>query len=53
MHISTLTARSFRNYDSLQIDFSPGVNIIVGANAQGKTNLWKASISWPPAAPTG
>ncbi|MGI6558949.1 MAG: DNA replication/repair protein RecF [Limnochordia bacterium] len=39
MHISTLTARSFRNYDSLQIDFSPGVNIIVGANAQGKTNL--------------
>ena len=39
MHISPLTARSFRNYASLQIDFSPGVNIIVGANAQGKTNL--------------
>jgi len=42
VYITALTARSFRNYDSLAVGFSPGVNIIVGANAQGKTNLLEA-----------
>ena len=32
----------FRNYVHLEADFHPGVNVIVGENAQGKTNLLEA-----------
>lgn len=39
MHLAALTLHDFRNYDHLQIRFSPGLNIIHGDNAQGKTNL--------------
>lgn len=39
MYLSSLQLRSFRNYGSLRIDFSPGLNVIWGDNAQGKTNL--------------
>ena len=34
--------RDFRNYEALSLDFSPEVNLIVGNNAQGKTNLIEA-----------
>jgi len=34
-----IVINGFRNYDSEQIDFSPNLNLIVGKNAQGKTNL--------------
>lgn len=39
MHLSSLRLQSFRNYGSLHIEFSPGLNVIYGDNAQGKTNL--------------
>lgn len=39
MHLSSLHLQSFRNYASLHITFSPGLNVIYGDNAQGKTNL--------------
>jgi DNA replication and repair protein RecF len=39
---SSLILRNFRNYTSLQIDWSYGVNIICGLNAQGKSNLLEA-----------
>lgn len=42
MILQQLTLRSFRNYDQAQMDFDPGVNLIVGDNAQGKTNLLEA-----------
>lgn len=42
MNLSCLELRSFRNYDQERFDFSPGVNLIVGDNAQGKTNLLEA-----------
>ncbi|SMP58338.1 DNA replication and repair protein RecF [Anoxynatronum buryatiense] len=32
----------FRNYESLQLEFHPGINLILGENAQGKTNLLEA-----------
>lgn len=39
MYISDLKLVNFRNYDSERVEFSKGTNILVGANAQGKTNL--------------
>jgi len=42
MHLYNLTLRNFRNYEEFSLDFDPGVNLIVGDNAQGKTNLLEA-----------
>ena len=42
MNLKTLFLRSFRNYEEVTVDFEPGVNLIVGDNAQGKTNLLEA-----------
>ena len=39
MYIQTLKLQNFRNYDSLELEFNKGINIIYGKNAQGKTNL--------------
>jgi DNA replication and repair protein RecF len=33
---------NFRNYESVDIEFSSGVNLIYGSNGQGKTNLVEA-----------
>ena len=42
MNLTNITLRNFRNYEALDLDFEPGVNLIVGNNAQGKTNLLEA-----------
>lgn len=42
MRLDTLRLTGFRNYETLSADFVPGVNLIVGDNAQGKTNLLEA-----------
>lgn len=42
MNLNKLTLRDFRNYVNLELEFAPGVNLIVGDNAQGKTNLLEA-----------
>ena len=42
MNLRELSLRSFRNYEEVQLSFDPGVNLIVGDNAQGKTNLLEA-----------
>lgn len=39
MIVKSIKLENFRNYDHLEIDFSEGINIIYGNNAQGKTNL--------------
>ena len=39
MILKNLELRNFRNYEEAKIEFEPGVNLIVGDNAQGKTNL--------------
>ncbi len=42
MNLNELRLRDFRNYEALRLEFDPGVNLIVGDNAQGKTNLLEA-----------
>ena len=39
MVLEKLNIFQFRNYDSLELTLNPGINIIYGKNAQGKTNL--------------
>ncbi len=42
MWLENLQLQNFRNYEAVDIDFTPGVNIFLGSNAQGKTNLLEA-----------
>ena len=42
MRLESLSLRDFRNYEALQVELDPGVNLIMGDNAQGKTNLLEA-----------
>ncbi|MRH44411.1 DNA replication/repair protein RecF [Aquibacillus halophilus] len=42
MHIHQLTLKNFRNYDQMQVKFDDKINVIIGENAQGKTNLMEA-----------
>ena len=42
MNLKKLELQNFRNYGELDLEFEPGVNLIVGNNAQGKTNLLEA-----------
>lgn len=42
MHIKHLSLSDFRNYSTLELALSPGVNLLVGRNGQGKTNLAEA-----------
>lgn len=42
MRIDRLKLSHYRNYEALDISFAPGLNILTGANAQGKTNLLEA-----------
>lgn len=39
MYIKKLKIHSFRNYKTLSVTLTKGINIIYGENAQGKTNL--------------
>ncbi len=42
MHLAHLRLRDFRNYSRLDVDFSPGFHLLLGNNAQGKTNILEA-----------
>lgn len=42
MHLAHLRLRDFRNYPRLDVDFSPGLHLLLGDNAQGKTNVLEA-----------
>ena len=42
MNLTEIELRNFRNYEHVKLDFDSGVNLIVGDNAQGKTNLIEA-----------
>lgn len=42
MQIKELRLQNFRNYEELELTFSPAANIIIGDNAQGKSNILEA-----------
>ncbi len=42
MHLAHLRLRDFRNYPRLDVDFAPGFHVLLGDNAQGKTNILEA-----------
>ncbi len=42
MVVESLSLENYRNYLSSNVTFVPGVNVITGKNAQGKTNLLEA-----------
>ncbi len=42
MLIKHISLANFRNYETAEVSFSPGVNLLVGPNGQGKTNLVEA-----------
>lgn len=39
MHLATLRLRDFRNYARMEASFQPGFHLLLGGNAQGKTNV--------------
>ena len=41
--LTQLKLRDFRCFEALECGFEPGMNVIVGANAQGKTSLLEAA----------
>jgi DNA replication and repair protein RecF len=42
VHLAHLRLRDFRNYARLDADFAPGSHLLLGDNAQGKTNILEA-----------
>jgi len=42
VYVEHLRLRGFRNYSRLDADFAPGFHLLLGDNAQGKTNLLEA-----------
>lgn len=42
MIIEKLELKDFRNYSALDLALSPNINIVIGPNAQGKTNIIEA-----------
>jgi DNA replication and repair protein RecF len=45
VHVRTLWLTDFRSYTSIEVNFSPGLTALVGANGEGKTNLLEA-LAW-------
>ena len=45
MYIKQIELKDFRNYKELKTEFHPNVNIFIGQNAQGKTNLLESIFS--------
>jgi DNA replication and repair protein RecF len=40
--LESLTLEDFRNYEASEVAFSDGLNLVIGRNGQGKTNLLEA-----------
>jgi DNA replication and repair protein RecF len=44
MHLTQLSLTNFRNYAQQTLDLAPGMVLLLGGNAQGKTNLLEAAF---------
>ncbi|MDZ7607541.1 MAG: AAA family ATPase [Cyclobacteriaceae bacterium] len=42
MHLEKLYLANFKNYEEVNIRFSPSINVLAGENGSGKTNLLEA-----------
>jgi DNA replication and repair protein RecF len=42
VRVAHLELTDFRNYERLEVDFDPGISVLVGPNGQGKTNVVEA-----------
>ncbi|SFT69788.1 DNA replication and repair protein RecF [Selenomonas sp. GACV-9] len=42
MFVRSIKLRNYRNYSELQLDFDQNINVFLGQNAQGKTNIIEA-----------
>ena len=42
MQLTRVALSNFRNYAELDLELAPGLNVLVGQNAQGKSNLLEA-----------
>ncbi|MFL6070950.1 MAG: DNA replication/repair protein RecF [Actinomycetes bacterium] len=42
MHVTALELVDFRSYAHVQVDLDPGINVLIGRNGQGKTNIVEA-----------
>jgi len=42
MHVKHLTLSNFRNYSTVELPLATGINLLVGKNGQGKTNIAEA-----------
>ncbi len=46
MHLAQLRLRDFRNYQRLDLRFGSGFHLLLGNNAQGKTNVLESVYLW-------
>src|SRR5512147_1812508 len=42
MHLTRLSLKNFRNHHDTSFDFAEGINVLLGDNGQGKTNVIEA-----------
>ena len=42
MYLESIQLKNYRNYEKAEATFSPGMNVFIGENAQGKTNLMES-----------
>ena len=42
MRVKNLSLANYRNYNQLTVELNPGINLFIGKNGQGKTNLVEA-----------
>lgn len=42
MQLTEFSLSNYRNYDQATVSFTAGINVLIGENAQGKTNLMEA-----------
>lgn len=41
MYISKIKVKNFRNFKDFEVNFNDGINVIIGSNNSGKSNLLK------------